>query len=287
MEPSAVSVKGTTSDGLGFAGAEGVAAFAVATVSARRMTDWIGGRRPVAEALAAGRRAHRLIVSRTARPSPELKAILAVGEAGIGADRADGGRPAGAAGRLRWTPGRAAGGRATALGRRGGDPRARNSRRARPAAAGARASPGSGELRCAAALRRGCRRRRGHLPGARSGSTFGRGGQGQRGSQRAPAAGPGDQPRGDPQRADGTRRSAGRRRPGCGGIGLGVEPAWAGGGDRRQRGERAVRRHAPSLRSARQLPHGGTRRQSRTRRRQERCCSSSSSVSGPSAPEPR
>jgi 23S rRNA (guanosine2251-2'-O)-methyltransferase len=42
------------------------------------MTDWIGGRRPVAEALAAGRRAHRLIVSRTARSSPELKAILAV-----------------------------------------------------------------------------------------------------------------------------------------------------------------------------------------------------------------
>lgn len=41
------------------------------------MTDWIGGRRPVAEALAAGRRAHRLIVSRTARSSPELKAILA------------------------------------------------------------------------------------------------------------------------------------------------------------------------------------------------------------------
>jgi 2-C-methyl-D-erythritol 4-phosphate cytidylyltransferase/2-C-methyl-D-erythritol 2,4-cyclodiphosphate synthase len=34
LEPSAVSVKGTTSDGLGFAGAEGVAAFAVATVQA-------------------------------------------------------------------------------------------------------------------------------------------------------------------------------------------------------------------------------------------------------------
>ncbi|MCA1588684.1 MAG: RNA methyltransferase [Chloroflexi bacterium] len=40
------------------------------------MTDWIGGRRPVAEALAAGREAHRLLLSSSARPSPELKAIL-------------------------------------------------------------------------------------------------------------------------------------------------------------------------------------------------------------------
>ncbi|HEX5578939.1 MAG TPA: 23S rRNA (guanosine(2251)-2'-O)-methyltransferase RlmB [Candidatus Limnocylindria bacterium] len=40
------------------------------------MTDWIGGRRPVAEALAAGREAHRLLVSTSARPSPELKAVL-------------------------------------------------------------------------------------------------------------------------------------------------------------------------------------------------------------------
>ena len=36
LEPEAVSVKGTTSDGLGFAGAEGVAAFAVASVAAAR-----------------------------------------------------------------------------------------------------------------------------------------------------------------------------------------------------------------------------------------------------------
>lgn len=40
------------------------------------MTDWIGGRRPVAEALAAGREAYRLIVSATARPSADLRAII-------------------------------------------------------------------------------------------------------------------------------------------------------------------------------------------------------------------
>jgi 23S rRNA (guanosine2251-2'-O)-methyltransferase len=39
------------------------------------MTEWIGGRRPVAEALAAGREAHRLIVSASAKPAPELRAI--------------------------------------------------------------------------------------------------------------------------------------------------------------------------------------------------------------------
>ena len=58
-------MKGTTSDGLGFAGEEGIAAYAVASVS-RAVTEWIGGRRPVAEALAAGRAAHRLLVSRSA-----------------------------------------------------------------------------------------------------------------------------------------------------------------------------------------------------------------------------
>jgi 23S rRNA (guanosine2251-2'-O)-methyltransferase len=40
------------------------------------VTDWIGGRRPIAEALAAGRRAHRLLIARSARPSPELKALV-------------------------------------------------------------------------------------------------------------------------------------------------------------------------------------------------------------------
>lgn len=39
------------------------------------MTDWIGGRRPVAEALSAGREARRLLLSATARPAPELRAI--------------------------------------------------------------------------------------------------------------------------------------------------------------------------------------------------------------------
>jgi 23S rRNA (guanosine2251-2'-O)-methyltransferase len=39
------------------------------------MNDWIGGRRAVAEALAAGREARRLVISASARPSPELRAI--------------------------------------------------------------------------------------------------------------------------------------------------------------------------------------------------------------------
>ena len=39
------------------------------------MSEWIGGRRPVAEALAAGRRAHRLLISASAKPSPELRAM--------------------------------------------------------------------------------------------------------------------------------------------------------------------------------------------------------------------
>jgi len=39
------------------------------------VTEWIGGRRPVAEALDAGRQAHRLILSVSAKPAPELRAI--------------------------------------------------------------------------------------------------------------------------------------------------------------------------------------------------------------------
>lgn len=41
------------------------------------MSEWIGGRRPVAEALAAGREAHRLLLSRSAKPNPELNGLLA------------------------------------------------------------------------------------------------------------------------------------------------------------------------------------------------------------------
>ncbi len=39
------------------------------------MSDWIGGRRPVLEALAAGREAHRLLIAASAKPSPELREI--------------------------------------------------------------------------------------------------------------------------------------------------------------------------------------------------------------------
>src|SRR4029077_6307934 len=38
---------------------------------------WIGGRRPVAEALAAGREASRLLVARQTRPGPEVTRIMA------------------------------------------------------------------------------------------------------------------------------------------------------------------------------------------------------------------
>jgi 23S rRNA (guanosine2251-2'-O)-methyltransferase len=41
------------------------------------MSEWIGGRRPVVEALAAGRPATRLLVARSARPGPELNEVLA------------------------------------------------------------------------------------------------------------------------------------------------------------------------------------------------------------------
>lgn len=52
------------------------------------MSEWIGGRRPVQEALAAGRTAVRLLVSASARPSPELRLITdRVRRAGLPVDR--------------------------------------------------------------------------------------------------------------------------------------------------------------------------------------------------------
>ena len=41
------------------------------------MSEWVGGRRPVVEALAAGRPASRLLVAHSARPGPELNEVLA------------------------------------------------------------------------------------------------------------------------------------------------------------------------------------------------------------------
>lgn len=57
------------------------------------MTDWIGGRRPVAEALAAGREAHRLLIAASAKASPELRAITdAARRIGLPIDRVPGDR---------------------------------------------------------------------------------------------------------------------------------------------------------------------------------------------------
>ena len=41
------------------------------------MSEWIGGRRPVVEALASGRPSHRLLVAHSARQGPELNEVLA------------------------------------------------------------------------------------------------------------------------------------------------------------------------------------------------------------------
>jgi 23S rRNA (guanosine2251-2'-O)-methyltransferase len=57
------------------------------------VTEWVGGRRPVTEALRAGRDARRLLVSSSARPSPELKELLAAAhDAGVHTERASGDR---------------------------------------------------------------------------------------------------------------------------------------------------------------------------------------------------
>jgi 23S rRNA (guanosine2251-2'-O)-methyltransferase len=52
------------------------------------VSEWIGGRRPVAEALAAGRAAARLLVASNVRPSSELKQLLtAARRAGLPVER--------------------------------------------------------------------------------------------------------------------------------------------------------------------------------------------------------
>jgi 23S rRNA (guanosine2251-2'-O)-methyltransferase len=54
------------------------------------VSEFIGGRRPVGEALAAERAASRLLLSESAKPSPELKAILGEARrAGIPVERID------------------------------------------------------------------------------------------------------------------------------------------------------------------------------------------------------
>jgi len=55
------------------------------------VSELLGGRRPVAEALRAGRTAYRLWISRTARPSPEVAEVLALARGiGLRAERVDG-----------------------------------------------------------------------------------------------------------------------------------------------------------------------------------------------------
>jgi 23S rRNA (guanosine2251-2'-O)-methyltransferase len=54
------------------------------------VTEWIGGRRPVVEALEAGRAARRLLIAVNARPSPELREVLdAARRRGLQAERVD------------------------------------------------------------------------------------------------------------------------------------------------------------------------------------------------------
>ncbi|HEX2221107.1 MAG TPA: 23S rRNA (guanosine(2251)-2'-O)-methyltransferase RlmB [Candidatus Limnocylindria bacterium] len=54
------------------------------------MTEWIGGRRPVVEALDAGREARRLLIAANAKPSPELREVLdAARRRGVRLERID------------------------------------------------------------------------------------------------------------------------------------------------------------------------------------------------------
>ena len=203
------------------------------------MTEWIGGRRPVAEALAAGREAHRLIVSASARPAPELRAITdAARRIQLPVDRV----PADQMTRIGGFDGHQ--GVLLEVGERRWATSTRcwrsARRRSRPAHARPRAPAGSDQLRHAATLGRGGRRRRRRLSRARRRAAERRRGQGQRRRQRAPAdRADADDRRGDP-RAQVRRPAARRRRPGCARHRRGERPDRAAGDRGRQRGERPV-----------------------------------------------
>ncbi len=63
------------------------------------MSEWIGGRRPVIEALTADREAYRLLVASTAKESPELRQLLELARrAGVEVRRVPGDRVRAAAG---------------------------------------------------------------------------------------------------------------------------------------------------------------------------------------------
>ena len=163
LEPEAVSVKGTTSDRPRFRRSGGDRCVRRCH-GGSRLTEWIGGRRPVAEALAARRDARRLLVSKSARPSPELKQMLSrAREASVPVETVPGDRIAALAGfdghqgvllevgERRWADLSDMLARAEAAGR---DPLVLLLERL----------PGSDELRHPAALGRGGRRRRCGLP---------------------------------------------------------------------------------------------------------------------------
>ena len=193
------------------------------------MTDWIGGRRPVAGG--ARRRPRGTApphLGASAKPSPELRAITDAARRIAPADRPRARRSARPPRRLRRAPGRPA--------RGGGAPLGRRSTRSLAHAATAGHDPFvlvlehlQDPTNFGTLLRvgRGGRRRRRRLPGARRGAAERGRGEGQRRGQRAPAAGaPADDRRGDP-RAEGGRPAARGRRPGGARIGLGERPRRA------------------------------------------------------------
>ena len=176
---------------------------------AGQVSDWIGGRRPVAEALAAGRPARRLLLSASApgrrpscAPSPMRPAASSCPTDRVPADQLT--RLAGFDGHQgvlleveerRWADVDEMLARAAQAGH--------DAVRAR-----ARAPPGPDELRHAAAVGGGRRRRRRGLPRAgRRPAERGRG-QGERRRERASACWPGCRPS--------ARRSTSSSWPGCG-----------------------------------------------------------------------